>query len=95
MENLEKEAREVKSKMGHINPEKREGPVATMIEEQTAKIPSDVFLWASLGAMAASLTLKILRKDEAAIFVGHWAPSFLILGMYNKLVKQLGHDSKS
>jgi hypothetical protein len=92
MENLEKE---FKAKMGQVNPEKREGPVASMIEEQTAKIPSDVFLWASLGAMAASLTLKILRKDEAALFIGHWAPSFLILGIYNKLVKQLGHDSRS
>jgi hypothetical protein len=56
--------------------------------------PSDVFLWASLGAMAASLTLKILRRNDAALFVGHWAPSFLLFGIYNKLVKQLGHDSE-
>jgi hypothetical protein len=92
MENIE---REVKTKMANVNPEKREGRVATMIEEQTAKIPSDVFLWASFGSMAASLTLKILRRDDAALFVGHWAPSFLLLGIYNKLVKQLGHDKRT
>lgn len=34
----------------------REGKVARMIEDQTAKLPSDVFLWASLGSMATSQT---------------------------------------
>jgi hypothetical protein len=74
------------------NPEHREGPVARTIEYQTAKIPSDVYLWAALGSMAASLTLKIMGKDKTALFVGQWAPSFLILGLYNKIVKVEGHD---
>ncbi len=76
----------------NLNPEHREGPVATAIEHQTAKVPSDIFLWAALGSMAASLTLKILKQDKPALFVGQWAPSFLILGMYNKIVKLEGHD---
>jgi hypothetical protein len=92
MENI---ASQVKSKMAHTNPQKREGHVATMIEEQTAKIPSDVFLWASLGAMTAALALKIFRKDGTSLFIGQWAPAFLLLGVYNKLVKQMGHDSRS
>jgi len=25
--------------------------------------------------------------------VGQWAPTFLVLGIYNKLVKQLGSDA--
>lgn len=69
-----------------------EGKIAKMIEEQTAKLPSDIFLWASLSSMAASLVLKLMRKDETALFVGQWAPSFLLLGIYNKMVKQEGHD---
>ncbi|WPP50326.1 hypothetical protein [Catalinimonas niigatensis] len=71
---------------------KKEGKVASAIEEQTAKIPSDVFLWAALGSMATSFTLKLLKEDETALFVGQWAPSFLLLGLYNKLVKLEGHD---
>lgn len=70
----------------------QEGKVASTLEEQTAKIPSDVFLWASLGSMLASLILKLSNKDKTALFVGQWAPSFLLLGIYNKLVKQKGHD---
>lgn len=70
----------------------KEGKTATMIEEQTAKIPSDVFLWSALGSMAASLTYKLLDEDDKALFVGQWAAPFLLLGIYNKLVKLEGHD---
>ncbi|HWE93130.1 MAG TPA: hypothetical protein VG269_04085 [Tepidisphaeraceae bacterium] len=73
-------------------PEHTEGAVARTIEEQTAKLPSDTFLWLAGGSIVTSLVLKILRRDEASIFVGQWAPTFLILGLYNKLVKLLGSD---
>lgn len=86
------DTRDLKSKADQINPGHREGPVASTIEEYTAKLPSDLFLWAALGSMAISATFKVLKKDEEALFVGQWAPSFLLLGVYNKLVKQLGHD---
>jgi hypothetical protein len=79
----------------NYNPTHREGRVARAIEEQTAKLPSDVFLWASLGSMAASLTLKLMRKDDMALFVGQWAAPFLLLGLYNKVVKIEGHDKQS
>jgi len=71
-----------------------EGPVAKAIEKQTSKIPSDVFLWASLGAMGIALTLKLMRKSHDSLFFGQWAAPFLLLGIYNKLVKQEGHDSE-
>ncbi len=32
------------------------------------------------------------RKKHASVFVGQWAPTLLIFGLYNKLVKQLGSD---
>jgi hypothetical protein len=70
----------------------KEGAVARTIEEQTAKLPSDTFLWASVGAMAVSLGLKIAGKNQLALFVGQWASPFLLFGVYNKLVKQQGHD---
>ncbi len=70
----------------------REGRVARSIEQQTAKIPSDAFLWTAIGCMGASATLQLMGKSGAANFVGQWAPTFLILGVYNKLVKQHGSD---
>ena len=72
--------------------EKREGQVARAIEQQTARLPSDTFLWAALGAMATSVTLQAMGNKHASLFVGQWAPAFLLFGIYNKLVKQLGSD---
>jgi hypothetical protein len=74
-------------------PEHTEGPVARAIEQQTARLPSDTFLWLAGGSIAASLTLKIMGRDKDALFVGQWAPTFLILGLYNKLVKLAGSDN--
>jgi hypothetical protein len=71
-----------------------EGKVAEAIEGQTSKIPSDVFLWASLGAMGISLALKIMKRKHTALFVGQWASPFLLLGIYNKIVKTQGHDQQ-
>ena len=69
-----------------------EGAVAKTIEEQTAKLPSDTFLWMAVGAMTASATLQIMGQRHVSLFIGQWAPTFLIFGLYNKLVKQLGSD---
>jgi hypothetical protein len=70
----------------------REGGLAKPIEEVTAALPSDTWLWLGYGSIAASLTLKLMGRPKDANFVGMWAPVFLIHGVYNKLVKQLGHD---
>ena len=51
--------------------EHREGPVARTIEQQTAKLPSDTFLWAALGSIGLSLAFQAAKKTEAANFVGH------------------------
>ena len=76
----------------NYNPDYREGKVAAAIEKQTAKIPSDVYLWTAVGCMAVSATLQILGNRKVSLFIGQWAPSILIMGLYNKLVKLEGTD---
>jgi|SRR5690606_17715138 hypothetical protein len=88
-------ATKVQNIASDVNPERKEGKVARAIESQTAKIPSDAFLWAAVGAMAASLTLKLMKNDHMALFVGQWPAPFMLLGIYNKMVKQQGHDQKN
>jgi hypothetical protein len=72
-----------------------EGTVARTIEHYTAQAPSDWFLWAACGSIAASLTLQALGRKHDALFVGQWAPTFLVLGLYNKIVKVAGSDRVS
>jgi hypothetical protein len=74
----------------HPRPEHSEGRIARTIEQQTAKLPSDVFLWAAIGAIAGSFVLQSIGKREISNFVGQWAPTILIFGLYNKLVKVAG-----
>jgi hypothetical protein len=69
-----------------------EGTVARTIEKQTAKLPSDIFLWAALGAIGVSAYLEYTGNEEKSRFVGQWVSPFLLLGVYNKLVKVAGSD---
>ncbi len=83
---------QIKSKIENINPYREEGKLATAIEAQTSRLPSDTFLWAAGGFMIASLTLKLIRKDDSALFIGQWVAPILLMGLYNKIVKIQGHD---
>jgi len=64
------------------------------IEAQTSKFPSSMFLGLAVGSMVASFVLKLVEKDDWALFVGQWAAPFLIMGNYNKMVKQHGSDAQ-
>lgn len=77
------------------NKEHREGRIAKSIEQQTAKLPSDIFLWGAIGAIGASAILQLMGRKETSNFVGQWAPTVLILGLYNKIVKVAGSDKFS
>ncbi len=74
----------------------REGEITKQIENRTARIPSVFFLNLGLGSIVLSAFLAIFRgRRDDANFVGLWAPTFLLLGIYNKLVKLEGNDQKS
>jgi hypothetical protein len=72
-----------------------EDRVTGTVESQTAKIPSIGFLGVAVAAMATSAILKLTGKDDWSLFIGQWVPSILVIGTYNKLVKQRGSDSSS
>ena len=72
-----------------------EGTIARAIEERTAQLPSDMFLWAAGASILGSMMLQATGNKHTSLFVGQWAPTFLILGLYNKLVKVAGSDRHS
>jgi hypothetical protein len=69
-----------------------EGRVARAIEQQTAKLPSDIFLWAALGCIAVGAALELTGHHNKSRWVGQWPANFLLLGLYNKVVKVSGSD---
>lgn len=94
MEGIREKAEELKDKARDSRDsfDMREGRTAKEIEKRTAQIPSDAFLWAAGASVVGSAVLHFMNRKETSNFVGQWAPTLLILGVYNKLVKQRGHD---
>ncbi len=72
--------------------DKKEGSIAREIEDYTAELPSDAYLWTAVSVMGVSLTFKLLQKNDLALFVGQWAAPILLMGVYNKIVKVEGSD---
>jgi hypothetical protein len=48
--------------------DQNEDKATTAIEQQTVKLPSDIFLGAALAAMGVSLMFKLVEKDHKALF---------------------------
>ena len=69
-----------------------EGQTAKAIESETSQLPSDYYLWTGLTILGVSFMLFTFRQKHAALMVGQLASPLLIMGVYNKLVKQSGHD---
>jgi hypothetical protein len=67
----------------------QEGKTTSMVESQTAKAPSMLFLGVAVASMAASAALVLSGRKQLGNFVGQWAPSILIMGVYNKIAKEL------
>ena len=75
--------------------EAQEDQFTGMLESATGKIPSSIFLGAALMSILGSVAFKAAKKHPEALFVGQWVAPFLLLGIYNKMVKQHGSDAKS
>jgi hypothetical protein len=75
--------------------ESHEDQITASIEKHTSQIPSSAYLAAALGSMIVSAGFQIAKKEREALFIGQWAAPFLLLGIYNKLVKQHGSDATS
>lgn len=58
-----------------------------MVQSQIRKVPSDAFLWLAMGSIAASLTLNFIGRKDDSLFVGQWAPTFAIIGVFDKILK--------
>ena len=52
----------------------------------TDQVPQEVWYWAALGSIIVSASLFLLGKRDWSIFVGQWPPTFLLFGLFHKLM---------
>lgn len=81
---------------GHTEsqPSKTEDRFTKTVEDYTGAIPSSAFLGVAVGAMALSFALQVTGRGKWGNFIAQWVPTWLIIGVYNKLVKLEGHDQE-
>jgi len=72
--------------------EHKEGTITKTIEHYTSMVPSGTYLTLAVGSIGLAAAMKLMGRDKDAQFIGHWVPTILILGLYNKLVKLEGSD---
>ncbi|MDQ2741291.1 MAG: hypothetical protein M3Z66_03200 [Chloroflexota bacterium] len=53
----------------------------------TDSIPEQAWYWGAVVSILASATLKVAKKNDLSIFVGQWPPTFLLFGLYHKLLR--------
>ena len=50
----------------------------------TDSIPEEGWYWAAMASVAISAALWLTGKRNWSTFVGHWPPTFLLLGLFHK-----------
>ncbi len=53
----------------------------------TDSIPEQAWYWGAVVSILASAALKVAKKNDLSIFVGQWPPTFLLFGLYHKLLR--------
>ena len=62
------------------------------LERYTAPVPSSAYLAVALGAMGLSLLFQVSGRGKWGNFVAQWVPTWILFGVYNKLVKLAAQD---
>ena len=75
-----------------MEPRPTEDQFTKTIESYTAAVPSTGYLAVAIGAMGLSLACEVAGRGKWGNFIAQWVPTWLIIGLYNKLVKLQGHD---
>ncbi|HEV2107638.1 MAG TPA: hypothetical protein VGR16_05200 [Thermomicrobiales bacterium] len=68
--------------MGKKAEDTREGALAL-----TKSVPEEFWYWAAISSIGLSAIFKLNNKDDAALFVGQWPPTFLLFGLFSRLLR--------
>jgi hypothetical protein len=51
------------------------------------QMPVELWYWAAISSVIASAALFLVGRRDWSIFVGQWPPTFLLLGLFHKLIE--------
>jgi hypothetical protein len=53
----------------------------------TDQVPEEVWYWAAVVSIIASASLFLMGRRDWSIFVGQWPPTFLLFGLFHKVLR--------
>ena len=56
-------------------------------------VPSQLWYLLGIGSIMASLVFQLAGKKNWADFVGKWPPTFMLVGLYHKLLRPGNEDA--
>src|SRR5690242_18780537 len=63
---------------------RKEGRLTRKLERVTAMLPSSTWLALAGASIAGAFGLRIAGRNHTALLVGQLAPTFMLVGIYNK-----------
>jgi hypothetical protein len=70
-----------------LSDKKKSGEAQTSYFRVTDNVPEQTWYWLSLGSILISAGFKLAKKDDWALFVGQWPPTFLLFGLYHRVIR--------
>lgn len=57
----------------------------------TDEVPEEIWYWAALASIIVSAILFVSNKRDWSLFVGQWPPTFLLFGVFHKILRPSTH----
>ena len=77
-----------------MEPRPSEHQFTKTIGSYRAAIPPSGYLAVAIAAIGLSLAYQLSGRGKWGNFIAEWVPTWLIIGLYNKLVKLEGHQRR-
>lgn len=68
-------------------PQKQAAEIRDQYFRVTDRVPGEIWYWAALASIITSAALFLGNKRDWSIFVGQWPPTFLLFGLFHKIMK--------
>ncbi len=57
-----------------------------------ANIPAEAYMYAMLASVLGSAAMYLMGRRHTALFIGEWAPTFVAIGLFYKLLRPSGRN---
>jgi hypothetical protein len=58
-------------------------------------VPSQVWYTAGVVSILASAGCQLAGKQQLALFIGQWPPTFFVVGLYHQLLRPGSEDARA